>query len=317
MEPRNSTAKSLPAFIVNRNAGRFRRDAGLEAGVRRAVGEAGRVFATSTKGDLAAAVDEALALGAAPVVLCGGDGTYLAGVTALVRAAAGRPLPPIALGRAGTVSIVAKNWGARRDVLSTVRAVVDRPESLSFATRPTLTVESDGDETRVGFTFGTGLVAKFFEEYDRQNPKGLIAAFGIVVRVFADSFNGGGYAEKILSPLPCRVTVDDRELEPAAWSLVLASVLRDVGLHMLVTHRAGEDADRPHLVASPLTPRTLGPQWPLVALGRPLIGRENFDGLVQSFRITFPGKGPYVLDGDTFQATSVTVRAGPRITVVT
>jgi hypothetical protein len=38
MEPRNSTAKSLPAFIVNRNAGRFRRDAGLEAGVRRAVG---------------------------------------------------------------------------------------------------------------------------------------------------------------------------------------------------------------------------------------------------------------------------------------
>ena len=316
MEPRNSTANSLPAFILNRNAGRFRRDAGLEARVRRAVGGAGRVFATSTKEDLARAVDEALALGAGPVVLCGGDGTYLAGVTALVRAAAGRPLPSIALGRAGTVSIVAKNWGARRDILSTVRAVVERSESLSFATRPTLTVESD-DETRVGFTFGTGLVARFFEEYDKQTPKGLAAAFGIVVRVFVDSFNGGRYAEQILSPLPCRVTVDDRELAPAAWSLVLASVLRDVGLHMRVTHRAGEDATRPHLVASPLSPRTLGPQWPLVALGRPLLGRENFDGLVGSFRIAFPDRGPYVLDGDTFHAASVTVRAGPRITVVT
>lgn len=316
MEPRNSTAKSLPAFIVNRNAGRFRRDAGLEERVRRAVDGAGRVFATRTQGELAAAAEEALALGAAPVVLCGGDGTYLAGVTALARAAAGRPLPPIALARAGTVSIVAKNWGARRDILSTIRAVVQRPESLAFNHRPTLAVDSE-DETRIGFTFGTGLVAKFFEQYDRANPKGLLAAFGIVVRVFADSFGGGGYADKILSPLPCRVTVDDKPLEPAAWSLVLASVLRDVGLHMLVTHRAGEDAERPHLVASPLAPRLLGPQWPLVALGRPLIGKENFDDLVGSFRITFPDRGPYVLDGDTFHATSVTVRAGPRITIVT
>jgi len=34
-------------------------------------------------------------------------------------------------------------------------------------------------------------------------------------------------------------------------------------------------------------------------------------------RIAFPERGPYVLDGDTFQANTVTVRAGPLITVVT
>src|SRR5262249_24930130 len=155
--------------------------------------------------------------------------------------------------------------------------------------------EAEGDETRVGFTFGTGLVANFFEEYDRAGSKGLTAAFGMVVRIFGSSLRGGRYADKILSPIPCRLTAHGRELAPSAWSLVLASVLRDVGLHMIVNYRAGEDANRPHLVASPLPSRSLGPQWPLVALGRPLIGAQNFDGLVESFRVTFPERGPYVL----------------------
>jgi hypothetical protein len=51
-------------------------------------------------------------------------------------------------------------------------------------------------------------------------------------------------------------------------------------------------------------------------LGKPLLGSENFDGLVESFRVAFPGEsGPYVLDGDTFHAKSVTVRAGPTLQI--
>lgn len=311
----SSTKASTPAFIVNRNAGRFRRDPGLEERVRRAASR-GTVFATATKEELDSAARAALELGASPVVLCGGDGTYLAGVTALSRAAGGAPLPPIALGRAGTVSIVAKNWGAARDIVATVRAVAEQPAALRYTPRPTLSVESDG-VTRVGFTFGTGLVANFFDEYDKASPGGLSSALAIVVRVFADSLRGGGYATKILGPLPCCVSVDGRTLAPSAWSLVLCSVLRDVGLHMLVTYRAGEDPTRPHLVASPLSPRALGPQWPLVALGKRLLGPDNFDDLVGSFRIDFPERGPYVLDGDTFHARAVTVSAGPRILVAT
>jgi hypothetical protein len=304
-----------PAFILNRNAGRFRRDRDLEQRVRRAATR-GTVFATETKEELDRAAADALDGGASPVVLCGGDGTYLAGVTALSRAASGAPLPPIALGRAGTVSIVAKNWGAARDVVETVRAVAERPSTLRFTPRPTLSVQSDG-VTRVGFTFGTGLVANFFDEYDKATPGGLTSALGIVVRVFGDSFRGGAYATKILDPLPCTIEVDGRTLAPGAWSLVLCSVLRDVGLHMLVTHRAGEDPTRPHLVASPLAPRALGPQWPLVALGKPLLGADNFDALVGSFRVDFPERGPYVVDGDTFRSKTVTVTAGPRILVAT
>jgi hypothetical protein len=320
-EPRSishgsSTKEREPAFVVNRNAGGFRRDPRLEQRLRGAVSARGRVYATTTEHELEHAVREAVAHGATPIVFCGGDGTYLAGVTALARAAGEGPLPAVGLVRAGTVSIVAKNWNAQRDVVRAVRAIAENPEQLRVTSRPTLSIESDG-VTRVGFTFGTGLVANFFEMYDQASPSGLGAAFRITLRTFFDSFVGGPYAEKILGALPCRITVDGHRLAPGAWSLVLCSVLRDVGLHMLVTYRAGEDHGRPHLVASPLPPRLLGPQWPLVALGRPLIGAGNFDGLVRSFQVDFPERGPFVLDGDTFHAKTVRVSAGPNIVVVT
>ena len=62
-----------------------------------------------------------------------------------------------------------------------------------------------------------------------------------------------------------------------AWSLVLASVVRDVGLHMWVTPHAGEALDAFHAVASPLGPRALGPQMPLVLAGKKLRGRGHVD----------------------------------------
>ena len=105
---------------------------------------------------------------------------------------------------------------------------------------------------------------------------------------------------------------------PRAWSLVVCSVVRDLGLHMLVTHRAGEDPARPHLVASPLPTRALGPQAPRVVAGKPLVGDGNFDGLVERFVRRGPdARGCYVLDGDVFRAAEVEVSAGPMIRVRT
>lgn len=84
-----------------------------------------------------------------------------------------------------------------------------------------------------------------------------------MARIFAESFVGGPFARQVLDPLPCTIAneVDGRELAPRAFSLVCASVVRDVGLHM-VNHRAGEDPERPHLVASALPSRELGWRMP-------------------------------------------------------
>lgn len=289
----------------------------LALAVEHTVGARGRVFTTSSFEELDAAATEAVRLRASSVVICGGDGTYLATVTALVRAAAGTELPPLALARGGTVSIVARNWGGASDPVALARRILERPLSIRYVPRPTLAVTERGGARRVGFTFGTGLVASFFVEYERAGASGNRTAAVIAARVFAESLVGGPFAARILSPLPCRITADGVELAPRAFSLVLSSVLRDVGLHLLVTHRASEDPSRPHLVASPLPPRTLGPQVFRVLLGRPLAGDGNFDGLVRSFTVEFEDGGAYVLDGDMFHSKHVTVEAGPVIQVAT
>jgi hypothetical protein len=137
-----------------------------------------------------------------------------------------------------------------------------------------------------------------------------------VARVFVESFWGGSLARRVLDPLPCSIEVEGRRLAPEAWSLICAAVVRDLGIHMLVTYRAGEDPARPHLVASPLPSQKLGPRAPLVLAGRSIGGRGHFDDLVRDFVVRFPGKvGPYVLDGDVLRAGSVRVSGGPVIHV--
>jgi diacylglycerol kinase (ATP) len=310
-------------LVLNTNARLLRTRPDLVERIRRlAAGRAG-VFVTASLEELeraaAAIAERRPAVGAASrsVVLCGGDGTVMAGVTALERSFKGQSLPDLVLAPAGTVATVARNWGQTRDVLETVRGALDGTLGPAVE-RPTLRVTEASGATRIGFTFGTGLVARFFDRYYAGGAGGYRTAARIVARVFIGSFRSDGFSRSVLDPIPCVLTVDGTELAPPAYSLVIASVIRDVGLHLLVTHRGGEDPDRPHMVAAPLSPRELGPQAPRVFLGRSLKGEGCFDDLVGAFSVRFSDdSGPYVLDGDVFHAREVEVRAGPRIRVIT
>jgi diacylglycerol kinase (ATP) len=300
--------------IVNANAAAFADDPGLAGAVMRAASGA-RVHVTSSVGELASAARAAADGDAERVVLCGGDGSLMAGVTALAAAFEADRLPEVVPAPGGTVATVARNFGQRASLLETVRRAAGGRE-LRSALRPTLRVVEPSGETRIGFIFGTGLVARFFDRYYATGAGGYSAAARIVARVFVGSFVADRYSRSVLDPLPCALEVEGRELPPRAYSLLVCSVVRDLGLHMHVTHRAGEDPARPHLVASPLEPRRLGPQVFRVLAGRRLRGAGNFDDLVAGFRVTFPAPGgPYVFDGDLFHAASVDVAAGPRVRI--
>lgn len=300
--------------VVNRNARAFAAQPRRIREVARAAGNAPLVVTESLE-SLSEVARQLASEGSDRVVLCGGDGTLMAGVTALSRAFGGRPLPEVVPAPGGTVATVARNFGQRAGLLATV-ARAARGEPLESASRASLSVVDDRGCDRVGFIFGTGLVARFFERYYTAGAGGYATAARIVARVFVGSFFSDAYARSVLDPIPCTLSVDGQRLPPTAYSLLVSSVVRDLGLHMLVTHRAGEDPARPHLVASPLPPRALGPQAPLVLLGRQLRGQSNFDGLVARFRVEFPGaEGPWVLDGDLLRSRSVEVSAGPRIRI--
>jgi diacylglycerol kinase (ATP) len=155
-------------------------------------------------------------------------------------------------------------------------------------------------------------VASFFDAYYEGGRLGYGAAARIVARVFVGSFYGGAFASRVLAPVPCRLVVDGQIMKARAFSLVAASVVRDLGIHMRVLYRAAERVDRFHLVASPLRARALGPQLPRVLLGTRLRGNGHVDTLAEEADLAFEsGRGSYVLDGDVFSTSRVRVSPGP------
>jgi len=317
-------ARAGADVVVNRTAKRLASGALRDAIVAAAAREGARVHETWTMADLAETARAIAARGSGAVVLAGGDGTHMAGVTALFRAM-GDAMPAVALAPGGTVATVARNFlgarafGVRGDAAYAARLVREASNGARAVARPTLRVRDDGDE-RVGFIFGAGLVSNFFEEYYAAPEPGNAAAAKIVARVFGGVFTGGALARRVLTPTPARLSIDGAEQTPRAWSLVAASVVRDLGLGMRLTYRAGERDDRFHAVASALGPRALGTQMPRVLAGRPLEGEHHVDALAAELRLRFganaPTRGSYILDGDRFTANEATVTAGPIIRVV-
>jgi hypothetical protein len=308
------------AVIVNANARRHAaRPQLLDRFQRLAAGRA-VVHPTRNLADLDAAARACAEGGVELVLLSGGDGSFMAGLTALARAYGEDRLPRLGLVPGGTVATVARNFGTRGDPEDVLARLLRDPAELRAVARPTLRVRGErggSTDERLGFIFGTGLVASFFDVYYGRGARGYAGAARIVARVFVESFYDGPFARRVLDPMPCTIEVEGRRLEPSAWSLVCAAVVPDLGIHMLVTYRAGEDPARPHLVASPLSSRALGPRAPFVLAGKSIGGPGHFDDLASTFTVRFPGEGAFVLDGDVLRAEAVTVSAGPVLQVVT
>ncbi|MDI1481923.1 diacylglycerol kinase family protein [Polyangium sp. y55x31] len=302
--------------IANITARLYRRRPSLLDEVRRVSAGVAEVHPTSRVDELDAVCARIAARGTDLVILSGGDGSFMAGVTALARAFGEASLPRLALLPGGTVATVARNFGMQGDP-TRLLARIFAARTLASRRRATLRVREGAANERIGFIFGTGLVARFFDLYYADGARGYGGAARIAGRIFVESFVDGPYAQQVLTPMPCTIEVDGRRLASDRWSLVCASVVRDLGIGMRVNYRAGEDLHRPHLVASPLPPRSLGPRAPLVLLGKSIGGAGSFDDLARSFVVRFSPEGPYVLDGDVLRASEVTVSAGPPIDVVT
>ncbi len=307
--------------IMNLTAHRLGGDAALRDVVLVAARRGATVHETRTLADLDETVRAIAASGARAVVLAGGDGTHMAGVTALWHAM-GDAMPDLALAPGGTVCTVARNWGMRGDARRWAERVVGAAiDGGGTTTRPTLRVRDDAGGDRIGFIFGAGLVSAFFDAYYAAPDPGNATAAWIVAKIFGGVFVGSPLARRVLSPMPARLDVDGVTQPPRAWSLVAASVVRDLGIGMRLTYRAGERDDRVHAVASALGPRQLGPQMPRVLAGRPLSGAHHVDTLVEELRLRFgeddaPARATYILDGDRFTATDVRVAPGPTIRVI-
>ncbi|HEY6459188.1 MAG TPA: diacylglycerol kinase family protein [Polyangiaceae bacterium] len=277
-----------------------------------------RVHETSSLAELDDVARDLAARGTDAVILAGGDGSCMGGLSALARVWRG-PLPPVVLAPGGTVATIARNLGIRGDAKGWARRAVAaafRPEAPVLA-HATLHATDDAGGDRVGFIFGAGLVARFFDEYYGAKDPGLASAASLAARVFAGSIAGSSLARRVLSPVASALEVDGVAQASPAWSLVLASVLRDVGLHVRATYRAGELPGQFHVVASGLPPRGLAREFHRVLTGRPMRGEPRVDALAASLRVRFDEECSYVLDGDVVRARDVRLAPGPTVRFLT
>ncbi len=299
-----------PAILVNPAARRLQRAPRLLDAIRALAGTSADVIVPDSLPGLESAAREIVHRGVESLLLVGGDGTYMTALSALDRARGVHPLPAVALANAGTMGTVSRGLGGSRSTLRAVRAFCER-RAPTIAAQPTLRAVCDDGSSRVGFIFATGLVARFFEKYDAAGG-GVLAAASIAARLFAGGLVGTRYAADALAPMPGRVSVDGRQLEPRAWGVIVSSVLEDVGLHIRATYRGGEDPMRPHVMATPIGPRQLALNFPRVLAGRSVIGSGTFDGLVERFQLDFgENPGPWIFDGDTIRSRTVELSAGP------
>jgi diacylglycerol kinase family enzyme len=318
MAGRRDAFVSKPAtvdIILNCNARHLGHDGPLRDAIAHEAQRFGALLhETRSLEELDRAARAIAARGSERVVLAGGDGSHMGGLSALGRALGGS-LPRVALAPGGTVCTVARNHGMRGDAVSWTRRLLRGVcEGTARAQRrPTLRVRDDTGGHRIGFIFGAGLVARFFDAYYAEPRQGLATAGRIAARILACSLIGSRTATQMLGATVCELTVDGARAPASRWSLVLASVVRDVGLHILATYRAGERMDRFHVVASGLPPGALGRQVPRVLAGRAMRGEPHVDALAHSLRVAFPETTAYVLDGDVMRASSVGVEAGPPI----
>lgn len=236
----------------------------------------------------------------------------MAGLTALTQAFGEAPLPVLAFIPAGTVATVARRFVGGRSPEAALLELVGR--NAATVKHKTMRV-TDESGTRIGFTFGTGLVARFFRAYNAHERRGRLAAFGIGLRVFIGAATSTRIGGDILDPIEAELTVDGEQRRARSYGLIVCSVLRNLGLRLQPTYRADEHEARLHLVAAPFGARELGLQAGRVLLGRPLRGEGIVDCLVERFLVGLPKEPYYVLDGELLESSAVEVAPGPRIEV--
>lgn len=319
--------------IANRNALHLRQKGPLLETLRGARSRTVDLHETHSLDELRAVVARIPSLRPRGVVFAGGDGTLMAGLTALARVYGADPLPDIAVAPGGTVCTVGRNFGVRGNYASYTHHLLQRlargtavPHVTRVLSVRDLALGEEGPgreppQAKLGFIFGFGLVSSFFELYYGSGPRlGLGAAARIVGRVFAESFFAGPLARRVLSPQAAEVTTDGVRAPYPGYSLFVASVLKNLGLHMHLTYRAQTRHDRFHVVASALGPAALGPQLPRVLAGRALTG-DGLNTLAEHVAVRFtardgaPGGRGYILDGELFDAEHVEVSLGPEITL--
>lgn len=251
------------------------------------------------------------------LAVCGGDGTIHHTLTAALREYDSTPVPPFLHLRAGTMNTVANGLGVARGTAESLlgRVLEQRRSGAPLRMREKNLIRVCGG---YGFIFGCGVVANILGAYYEGGDTGPRKAAKVVGHWIASAFAGGDFSKRLLRPAPGRLSVEGEEVPGPPPTIVLASTVRDMGLHFKVAYLADRGIDQFHLMAGPVGPFRILKNFPQMLLGRDLsLPQLSVDRLVARARFSPTERVAYVVDGDLYETDGpIEITTGPRLRVV-
>lgn len=303
------------AVLVNPHAGGARAQGRRVERLRRVLGDRGRVYVPADLAELDRVVADLVAREVVEVAVVGGDGTVSRALTALVGASDEPGAVRIALLGGGTMNTVARSFGARGQPERALATLIDaRDRGQPLPAPPHATLSLDGE--RVGMLVGTGLFARYIEDYDALGG-GPVSAARVLARAVLSALVGGAYARRLTARTQATVQVDGAAPTDGRWLVAAAGVIPSVGLGFRPFARVRERPDRLAYLVIGCSPGALALRMVRAFRGRALRHPEVLEGTATQVVLRAQGVGPVMMDGDLGQTGPVTTLAlGPRLGIV-
>jgi diacylglycerol kinase family enzyme len=247
------------------------------------------------------------------LAVSGGDGSLCHAISRAVGVWGENDLPLFVALRGGTINNVSRTIGGP----TRPEAFLGKVMSAYRARRPFVTM--DRPLLRVngeiyGSIVGAGLITHFLEEYyEGSNPRPASAA-GLLVRCGISWLAGGEFIRRIVPTLKARAECDSEALPYDAYTLVIASSVRHIGLGVQPFYLSGRKTGYFHVLAGPASPGQLLRKLPRFRRGFPAGLDTLYDNIARRFRIEFAEPQSFTVDGELFPAVRVlTIEAGPAV----
>jgi diacylglycerol kinase family enzyme len=306
------------AVFSNRRSRQNRLRPELLSGLKEAYGEQADFFEPEDMVALRSNARTVLERGYRFVAINGGDGTNHQVLTAFGEVSEERPLPRICLLRGGTMNNVTDSLGIRGTPMSILGALCEAVAAGSEqkVTRRAMLRVADGEVERLGFIFGTGLMANFLKAYYAEGATSPWTAAWMAAKVCASVALQGPLFEKLSDKEHHTIEVDGEHWIDKDLFCLMCATTEQVGLGLSPFTSAGRQTDRFCALALEGPLLSIVTALPAIWRAAPMTMRGFEERLPQRLDLHLPRKFDYTIDGDLYVAERISLSMGPVLELV-
>jgi diacylglycerol kinase family enzyme len=252
-------------------------------------------------------------------ILCinGGDGTNHVTLTAFINVYGNKPLPKIAILRAGTMNTVATSlniYGKSSDILLNIIKKYNSGEPFVITHRNLLKV----NDNQYGFIFGNGIIYNFLKVYYKDEERSPTTAAILLAKSIVRTL----VSKK--DPLLKKITVEIEEDGGVIWRhhnflTIGAMTVREIGLGFVAAPRALENPNKFQVFAVKTGVFGVVKSFPNMLLFRNGLLKSVVEEKVLNKLVINSLKEaiPYTIDGDMHSPVQrLKIELGPRLKLI-